>query len=100
MKRINIKTFPNSRKECVRENLEYVDRERQYFKIEHYRKNEVDNWHRDFEADVRRKYEATKKMGLHERELWLSRLVVGILTDVPERILKIIDNYWEELLKE
>ena len=54
----------------------------------------------DFEVDVRRKYEATKKMGLFERELWLSRLVIGILADVPERILLIIDNYWEELLKE
>ena len=81
MKRINLKTI----KKTFDESLV---------------KNDIRKAFEDFEDDIRKKYEATKKMGLHERELWLSRLVVGIIADVPERILKIIDNYWEELLKE
>lgn len=84
MKRINIKTFPILKTHESQVSLA----------IRRW------TWLEDFEEDVRMKYEATKKMGLHERELWLSRLVVGILADVPERILQIIDNYWEELLKD
>ena len=85
MERVNLKTFPKP-----------IDKK----KWSEYDFLAAMLWIKDFEVDVRRKFEATKEMGLFERELWLSRLVVGILADVPENILKIIDNSWEELLKE
>lgn len=51
------------------------------------------------EAELREKTDAIKKMGLHNSELWLSRIVYDLLGNVPEESQKFLEKKWKEILE-